>query len=159
MVGENIEDSVVATAEQPDCHAPSMFDVTISDIESNLPGEDRNSVLIGPNVSAFAVFDGHGGSKACEIANSFLINDVVERLKLLPSLDNSDEILRIIDESFQRCDEIVLQEALKKLEVPLDPAKNDAKGELMRRRDAGRPGCCAIIVILIGEYIYAANAG
>ena len=137
----------------------NLFDVDISEIQSNLPGEDRCSTSIGPDISAFAVCDGHGGTNACEIANNFLINNIVERVKLLSSLDCTDEILRIIDESFQSCDEIVLHEALAKLKVPLDPHKNDSKQELMRTRDAGRPGCCVVIVVLVGGYLYAANVG
>ena len=137
----------------------SLFLTTISEIESNLPGEDRNSVRLDPQISAWAVVDGHGGSNACELVNERLIDHISGKVKELPCLNDTDAVLEVIDQSFQHCDNMVLERALKKVRLPLSPNKSDAKCELMRTRDAGRPGCCVVVVLIIGEYIYAANVG
>jgi hypothetical protein len=43
------------------------FDVV--SMESNLPGEDRFQIIqTQDGISAFGVFDGHGGYLACDIA-------------------------------------------------------------------------------------------
>jgi len=83
----------------------------------------------------------------------------VGKVQSLPSLNDASAILEIIDEAFRNCDEFVLQDAQAKLQAVTEESKIDQKTDLMRIRDAGRPGCCVAIVLIAGEYIFAANVG
>ena len=141
--------------------ANRLFRTTMSELESNLPGEDRSSSLVQNGIASWAVVDGHGGLNACEIVNNALLKNITEKVHALSSSQNPADILKIIDESFQDCDRIVIDAALAKVRAPLRTLSQAdmAKSDLMRARDAGRPGCCVVIVLVIGEYVYAANVG
>ena len=63
----------------------SIPSVSISQVESNLPGEDRYSVRVTNHVSAFAVYDGHGGYLACDMACGTLLDMIIANLSQPPS--------------------------------------------------------------------------
>ena len=138
-----------------------LFRVSMSEIESNLPGEDRCSSVMEHDIAAWAVIDGHGGLNACELVNDILLESIVQKVRVLSSSQNPAEVMTIIDESFQECDRVVLDAALTKVRAPLCTLSQEvtAKSGLMRVRDAGRPGCCVVVILIIGEYVYAANVG
>ena len=134
-----------------------VFPFDVTSVESNSPGEDRNSCVIRGNVACWAVVDGHGGSSACDIVNQFIAKALVDRILSLPTLDSPEEIVSIIDACFQECDKTVLDDALDKLRSIDDP--EDTRTDLMRVREAGRPGCCVVVVVIAGEYLFTANVG
>jgi len=143
---------------------PEVITHKVSEIESNSPSEDRFDTFSSANFSAWAVIDGHGGVEACDIVKNILIQYIYEKLIACDSIDDPETVSSIIDASFQKCDEAVLQEALKKVRIEItDPVEINgdvtSKVNLSKVREAGRPGCCAIIVIIVGKYIYAANLG
>jgi hypothetical protein len=59
--------------------------VSVSQVESNLPGEDRFSVRVTNDISAYAVYDGHGGYLACDIACATLLDMIITDLSFPPS--------------------------------------------------------------------------
>ncbi len=61
--------------------------ISIAQVESNLPGEDRFSVRATKDVSAFAVFDGHGGYLACDMACATLLDMIIAHI----SATNAEE--------------------------------------------------------------------
>ena len=137
--------------------AQDIFPFDVTSVESNCPGEDRNSFMIKGNVACWAVVDGHGGSTACDIVNKSIASDIVDRILSLATLDSPDEIVSIVDDCFQLCDKAVLDDALGKLQAIDDP--KDSRTELMRIREAGRPGCCVVVVVIAGDLLFTANVG
>jgi len=65
-------------------------------------------------VQAFGVFDGHGGFLAADIAASQLLDMILADLAT-QSLDTltADAVARIIDASFIKCDQMIIEEALR----------------------------------------------
>ena len=139
----------------------NLFRVSVSEMESNSPSEDQNSSLMEHDIAAWAVIDGHGGLNACQLVNDILLKTIARKVRTLSSSRNPEEVVKIIDDAFQDCDRVVLDAALTKVRAPLMTLSQSgiARSELMRIRDAGRPGCCVLILLIIGEYMYAANVG
>ena len=65
--------------------------VSIAQVESNLPGEDRYCVRVSNDVSAFAVYDGHGGYLSADIACATLLDMIIADL----SLPASEELTNV----------------------------------------------------------------
>jgi hypothetical protein len=65
--------------------------ISIAQVESNLPGEDRFSVRATKDVSAFAVFDGHGGYLACDMACATLLDMIITHI----SATNAEDLTNI----------------------------------------------------------------
>lgn len=55
--------------------------VSISQTQANDPGEDRFSIRITPSIQAFAVFDGHGGFLACDLATTLLLDMIIAAIE------------------------------------------------------------------------------
>jgi len=55
--------------------------VSISQTQANSPGEDRFSLRITPLIQAFAVFDGHGGFLACDLATTLLLDMIIAAIE------------------------------------------------------------------------------
>lgn len=55
-------------------------DISIAQVESNLPGEDRYCVRVTNDVSCFAVLDGHGGYLAADIACAGLLDMIISHI-------------------------------------------------------------------------------
>ena len=96
--------------------------VSVCQLSSNLPGEDRYCVRVNETVQAYAVLDGHGGFLACDIAVATLLDMIIEDLSTFSpsssSISSSQEsiniqIARIIDAAFVRCDDNIVLEALR----------------------------------------------
>jgi serine/threonine protein phosphatase PrpC len=87
----------------------------VSQFSSNDPGEDRFSSRYHPEFgSFFCVIDGHGGCFSCDLTNTFILDFFLEGLQKLPKpLNSSADIIQILNETFQRCDERILQEAVR----------------------------------------------
>ena len=132
---------------------------SIHSVDSNDPGEDRNSVSISDGVFGWCVVDGHGGTNACEVVNELLLATLLGQIKSLASLENHEEILRIIDESFQQIDQLVLDERKRALEDAQAKCKSFLGPERKDLFAICRPGCCVCVVIIVNEYIFAANTG
>jgi serine/threonine protein phosphatase PrpC len=87
----------------------------VSQFSSNDPGEDRFSSRYHPEYgSFFCVIDGHGGSFSCDLTNTFILDYLLEELQKLPKpLNSSGDIIQILNDTFQRCDDLILQEAVR----------------------------------------------
>ena len=55
--------------------------VSISQTQANDPGEDRFGIRVTPSIQAFAVFDGHGGYLACDIATTLLLDMIIAAIE------------------------------------------------------------------------------
>ena len=75
----------------------SFPSVSISQVESNLPGEDRYSLRVANDVAAFAVYDGHGGYLACDMACGTLLDMIVADLSVPPSEELTNIRYLILD--------------------------------------------------------------
>ena len=71
-------------------------------------------VSVDNDVAIYCVIDGHGGCFACDLAQKYLINMVMDELRnynmktVCPSV-----VLQLFENAFKRCDEAILQEAIK----------------------------------------------
>ena len=91
-----------------------MFpDISVSQVESNLPGEDRYCVRATADVFAAAVYDGHGGYLACDMACAMLLDMIVSSVQKEMDDDTSDaHVAECIDSAFQQCDDQILKQAV-----------------------------------------------
>lgn len=96
--------------------------VSVCQLSSNLPGEDRYCVRANEAVQAYAVLDGHGGFLACDIAVATLLDMIIEDLSTFSPSSSSGsssqesinfQIAQIIDAAFVRCDDNIVREALR----------------------------------------------
>mmetsp|Transcript_10116 Transcript_10116/g.15332 ORF Transcript_10116/g.15332 Transcript_10116/m.15332 type:complete len:535 (-) Transcript_10116:38-1642(-) len=113
---------------------------------SNNPGEDRYSTRFREGVALYSVIDGHGGCFACEIANSSLLDIILDELGPYSAIHarNSNDIIECFYRAFKKCDEIILDEAIK---VHHSMPKS------------GKTGCCAAVAALIGDKLFVAHVG
>jgi serine/threonine protein phosphatase PrpC len=85
----------------------------VSQFSSNDPGEDRFSARYIPDYgSFFCVVDGHGGCFSCDVANTIILDYFLEELTKLSSPLKTEFVIEAINESFRRCDELILQQSL-----------------------------------------------
>ena len=68
-------------------HMTTPADLSISQSQANDPGEDRFSIRVTPSVQAFAVYDGHGGYLACDLAASLLLDMIIA------DMESDDDLL------------------------------------------------------------------
>ena len=61
--------------------AMTLQHVSISQTQANDPGEDRFGIRVTPSIQAFAVFDGHGGYLACDIATTLLLDMIIAAIE------------------------------------------------------------------------------
>ena len=96
--------------------------VSVCQLSSNLPGEDRYCIRVNETVQAYAVLDGHGGFLACDIAVATLLDMIIEDLSTFTPSSSSGsssqeliniQIAKIIDAAFVRCDDNIVHEALR----------------------------------------------
>lgn len=57
--------------------------------------------------------DGHGGCFSCEIANTYLLDTFIEELSKLSRPFNSSLVIETIRDTFQKCDDLILQESVR----------------------------------------------
>lgn len=87
------------------------FRYAVAAAASNDPGEDRSCVCITPDIQAFAVYDGHGGNLACDIAMSTLVDVICEKVRALGTQADEDSIRIALEDAYQQCDNMILKEA------------------------------------------------
>ena len=88
-------------------------DISVSQVESNLPGEDRFCVRATPDVFAAAVYDGHGGYLAADIACAILLDLIVSAVQRETDDTTSNaRVAECIDAAFQQCDDHILKQAV-----------------------------------------------
>jgi serine/threonine protein phosphatase PrpC len=96
------------------------FSHAVASAASNDPGEDRACALVCPDtqagrgqgVSVFAVYDGHGGNLACDIALATLAESLRSKVRALGRGDVSDACLAAAaEDAYRECDALILGEA------------------------------------------------
>ena len=94
---------------------------SVAQAESNLPCEDRYCIRAKSGIVLFAVFDGHGGKDACDIACGQLLDHILEKLVGLNISSTVDPSLvtQIIQMAFQNCDNVII--AAEKLKQKRNP--------------------------------------
>ena len=127
----------------------SCLNLSVSQIESNSPGEDRYSVLINSTMKGFCVIDGHGGYLAADIATSFILDNLCKSIEKLHHLDKlkTDIISKLIEDTIISCDEIILQRAL------------EYQGNSKYAKDFGRAGACIALLLIVEDTLYISNVG
>jgi serine/threonine protein phosphatase PrpC len=144
-------------------HGSSVSDVSVCQVESNLPCEDRYSLRRTSDIEAFAIYDGHGGYLAADIATSTLLDKIISNLSDIPLNRRTGSLVaEIIDEAFAYCDSLIIQEATR-LHISSQAARA-ASGITSRTREKGkkamgRAGSCAIVVIITAGVLYVAHVG
>eukprot|EP01041_Mallomonas_annulata_P006829 gene6829-13834_t len=158
----------------------------INQIFSNCPGEDRYGVKITDTMSIYIISDGHGGTLACDMATKLLPEILIKNLSVInpfPSTlgedqneNENEDVMKAIDLSFLECDELILTEAERM--INMDKAvqtedEDDWNGNgclgggmgmgrglmVSRTKFAGLAGCCVVVVIRIGSQLYIAHVG
>jgi len=86
----------------------------------------------------YAVYDGHGGRHAAELAEKFLHECVLKSDDLKNKEATDDEILNVLRGGFDRTDSIIMKRSLEGM-------WND--------------GCTAVVVLVMGTKLYIGNLG
>ena len=158
-------------------------DVCCRLFESNLPCEDRFSIRMEDNLQGFGMFDGHGGYLAADIAHKNLLDMIISEVKLL-SEDRRvlhENIIQIIHDSFVKCDELILTEAIRiknqgDAKISLMNSENSNSADMTAPlpqikqsnvklvtttlvKPMGRAGCCAIVLIVFNQTLYFGHTG
>ena len=168
-------------------HSPPPT-VSICQVESNLPGEDRYCIRVTEDIYTYGVYDGHGGYLAADMACAMLQDMIISEISLLNIVERTDlKIASIINASFCSCDEKIVAEALNlhtacrnnifsakslpvkgidkfssKILPASDPIPPDVAFALERQvvpKIMGRAGSCAAVVIITGGMIFVAHVG
>lgn len=162
--------------------------VSICQVESNLPGEDRYCIRVTEDIYTYGVYDGHGGYLAADMASAILQDLIISGISSL-SLDerNNTKIAATIDAAFHICDKRIIEEALRlhlsSKEINIqhlssskacaggiaskNPSKpkneNDVTAFLGNQQCVpkvmGRAGSCAAVVIITGGMLFVAHVG
>lgn len=160
--------------------------VSISQVESNLPGEDRYCIRVTEDIYTYGVYDGHGGYLAADIACATLQDLIILEISAIPLADRSNiKIAAVIDAAFVTCDQRILTEALqlhktckeKMADFSLSRSNSEKSfskslGEssivteaslLNKQRNTpkvmGRAGSCAVVLIITGGILFVAHVG
>ena len=153
--------------------------VSICQVESNLPGEDRYCIRVTEDIYTYGVYDGHGGYLAADMACAMLQDMIISEISVLNMSERTDlRIASIINTSFCSCDEKIVAQALNlhtscrnnsvsaKLSPKILPSTNpilpDVAYMLERQivpKIMGRAGSCAAVVIITGGMIFVAHVG
>lgn len=162
--------------------------VSICQVESNLPGEDRYCIRVTEDIYTYGVYDGHGGYLAADIACATLQDMIISEISSLQMTERNDtKIASIIDAAFISCDQKIMAEALRLHSLCRDSALNlksltagasekvpsksmpETKTILSdialigRQQNVpkimGRAGSCAAIVVITGGMLFVAHVG
>jgi hypothetical protein len=162
--------------------------VSISQVESNLPGEDRYCVRVTDDIYTYGVYDGHGGYLAADIACATLQDTIINEISSLQLAERNDiKIASIIDSAFCACDERIISEALNlhlscidsilhlnpKTTGGFDKVTGPAtventtgvdlsaliEGQQGTPKIMGRAGSCAVIVVVTSGMLFVAHVG
>ena len=145
-----------------------IADISICQIESNLPCEDRYSIRRTADIEAFAIYDGHGGYLAADIATSTLLDTIIKNLSTVPISNRTfARVAEIIDDAFVQCDSLILKEAIR-LHKTSQTAKATSSnsgilagrvGKDKSKKVMGRAGSCAIVVVVTAGLMFLAHVG
>lgn len=166
-----------------ECHHSTPV-VSICQVESNLPGEDRYCIRVTEDIYTYGVYDGHGGYLAADIASATLQDLIIAGISsLVPEERNNTKIASIIDAAFRTCDERIIEEALRLHLLSKESAitnKTNTSGFPVKHcnksaqeigfaarlgnqqcvpKVMGRAGSCAAVVIMTGGILFVAHVG
>lgn len=160
--------------------------VSICQVESNLPGEDRYCIRVTEDIFTYGVYDGHGGYLAADMACATLQDLIIKEISAIPVTDrNNLRVASVIDAAFIACDERILDEALLLhrscketfnghsisrgnsekgfLKSPRENSANVEAALIGKQRDGpkvmGRAGSCAVVAIITGGILFVAHVG
>ena len=116
------------------------FRYAVASAASNDPNEDRTSVLMVPGISVFAVYDGHGGNLACDIATATLAENLIAKVSALGGAGDvrPDSIESVIKKAYQECDDLILREAQEIINSNLITAAANGPTQVNCRRNHDR---------------------
>lgn len=134
----------------------TMEDASIAEVlEKDSDGNDR---------SVFGIFDGHGGNQVAEFVRDHFVKELV-------SCENfkNEKYSEALEDTFKKMDELMkTKSGEEELKSHVEQPKNDDSEEerfepygdiIAEEGYAGLCGCTACVVLLVGDYIYCANAG
>lgn len=104
----NIEEVIPSPTTSTPC---TGYRYAVASAASNDPTEDRTAVICDTDLSLFAVFDGHGGNLACEIATATLADNIKRRIQKLGPDASAESLRAAIEDAYQQCDDLILREA------------------------------------------------
>ena len=119
--------------------------------------EDRVSVIVNakknnkdsyreknwPNISYFAIYDGHAGSKCCDYLKNNLHNYIFDS-DYFPN-----DPIKAVEEGFNNCETLFI-----------DSIRCENKSKMKNNKEySDFSGSCAIIILIIGDMCYTINLG
>ncbi len=131
---------------------------------SNDPCEDRYALrsCAANNIQAFAVFDGHGGFLAADIATSMLLDILLGHVNSLSSKDRTaPNIAKVLDKTFLETDELILNEAIRIHKHRQNNAGSTCveNCKVSNLKPTGRAGTCALVMLVVDGVMYFAHTG
>ena len=108
---------------------------------------------LGPETAMLAVFDGHTGFEAAELASEFLGHYVHQALKSLPAPHNETSVAGAVADAFQAFDKDLCYT------LPMAAAKLPDKTHLRRRVNDAIAGSVAIAAVVHPLGLFVANIG
>lgn len=164
---------------------PIVPTVSICQVESNLPGEDRYCIRVTEDICTYGVYDGHGGYLAADIACAILQDMIISDISATPLNERTNtKIASIIDAAFITCDDRIIKEALALHEATKDVvegfclSRNNSEKSFSKSAEGssiteaslickqqniprvmGRAGSCAAVVVITGGMMFVAHVG
>lgn len=137
--------SASPTEEPTRTGAESVTLVVASTYNGNGPIEDRHDIRQSPRGDFFAaVFDGHGGWQAAELARKRL--NIAAQTELKCSLaDNPDQVKGALVQAFLRVEREYLYQVKSAFDLGFGAVAST--------------GACAIMALIRDDWLYVANAG
>jgi serine/threonine protein phosphatase PrpC len=138
--------------------------VSVCQVESNLPGEDRYVCRVTEDILTYGIYDGHGGYLAADIACATLQDMIIADIQSVAVECRSNlKIAEIIDAAFITVDDMIITQALRlhrlSKESSVKTKPSDGEGSNKTAKFMGRAGSCAAVVIITGGMLFVAHVG
>lgn len=157
-------------------------DVSVCQVESNLPGEDRYVCRVTEDILTYGIYDGHGGYLAADIACATLQNMIIADIQSVAVEARTNiRIAEIIDAAFITCDDNIIAQALrlhrlsKEFSIKsksINGVESNKVGPFVAKnrevavsnvgkiaKFMGRAGSCAVVVVITGGMLFVAHVG
>jgi serine/threonine protein phosphatase PrpC len=143
---------------------PFTPDVSVCQVESNLPGEDRYVCRVTEDILTYGIYDGHGGYLAADIACATLQDMIIADIQSVAIESRSNlKIAEIIDTAFITVDDMIIAQALRlhrlSKESSIKTKSGDGEGSGKTAKFMGRAGSCAVVVVITGGMLFVAHVG
>lgn len=141
-----------------------LSNISISQLESNLPGEDRYSYrILTEDIKCFCVIDGHGGYLAADLTLQYLLDMIINEITKSGLIScKSTKVYEIITKCFIEMDELIMNRVKQALDI-VQREQSDMYGYsdtlTSRKKLFQLAGCCVIVTIILGDQLYVAHTG